>query len=164
MKEKPQEVNKVSRKKTRKFLFQRLFSQCYTGIDNDMFSSCFLLSKFEWVLDDAYIAEMEEIIFSKEAYYISLIQKYSPKFQIEAMSAIYLLPIYIGAAEMLFLKEEIPAKVTINEAVELAKVYGDDSAKKIVNGVLNKIYQEYKDINKNLESFNTPTSFSLFSK
>jgi len=65
---------------------------------------------------------------------------------------------------MLFLKEEIPAKVTINEAVELAKVYGDDSAKKIVNGVLNKIYQDHKDITKDLESFNKKNNFSLFSK
>jgi transcription termination factor NusB len=34
---------------------------------------------------------------------------------------------------MFFLTEEIPGKVSINEAVEIAKVYGDDSSKKIVN-------------------------------
>jgi len=65
-----EEVNKVSRKKTRKFLFQRLFSQCYTSIENDLFTSSFLLSKFAGVLDEAYIEEMEEIVFSKESYYI----------------------------------------------------------------------------------------------
>jgi len=34
---------------------------------------------------------------------------------------------------MFFLLEEIPAKVSINEAVELAKMYADDSSKRIVN-------------------------------
>ena len=57
-----------------------------------------------------------------------------------------MLPIFIGACEMLFLKEEIPAKVSMNEAIEIAKVYGDDSSKKIVNGVLNKLVTQIDEI------------------
>lgn len=69
---------------------------------------------------------------------------------------------YMCLCEMLFLKEEIPAKVSINEAVEVAKVYGDDSIKKVVNGVLNKVYQNYPEIEKNLDSLAYTGNFSVF--
>jgi N utilization substance protein B len=65
---------------------------------------------------------------------------------------------------MFHLTEEIPAKVSINEAVEISKAFWDDSAKKIVNGVLNKVYEnfdELKQLSKNPEWNN---DFSLFSK
>ncbi|APH04455.1 transcription antitermination factor NusB [Bacillus weihaiensis] len=39
-------------------------------------------------------------------------------------------------------EEEIPSNVTIDEAVELAKAFGDDHSSKFVNGVLSKIKQE----------------------
>lgn len=157
-------VSKVSRKKTRKFLFQRLFSQCYTHIDNTEFTASFLLAKFSGVLDEPYIEEMEQIITDKEAFLIAIIEKYSPKFEIEKMSFIYLLPIYIGVSEMLLLKEEIPAKVSINEAVELAKVYWDDSCKKIVNGVLNKVYENHKELIEKKDILKPKTDYSIFSK
>jgi transcription termination factor NusB len=66
---------------------------------------------------------MFEKILAKESFFIHIIQKYAPKFQVENMDLSYVLPIFIGACEMLFLKEEIPAKVSMNEAIEIAKVY-----------------------------------------
>jgi hypothetical protein len=62
------------------------------------------------------------------------------------MSLSYILPIYIWLAEMFFYSEEIPAKVSINEAIEVAKVYWDDSSKKIVNWVLNKVYENFEEL------------------
>jgi transcription termination factor NusB len=38
----------------------------------------------------------------------------------------------------------LPIKVSINEAIELAKIYGDDSTKKIANWVLNNVIQDYE--------------------
>ena len=38
--------------------------------------------------------------------------------------------------------KEVPYKVAINEAVELAKSYSDDAVRKMINGVLDKIYHE----------------------
>jgi len=54
---------------------------------------------------------------------LEIIKKYAPKFNIENMNLTYIIPVYISLAEMLYLKEDIPAKVSINEAVELAKTY-----------------------------------------
>lgn len=51
----------------------------------------------------------------------------------------------IGAYELLFTdKNEVPPKVAINEAVELAKNYGGPNASRFVNGVLGSIYEKRK--------------------
>jgi len=43
----------------------------------------------------------------------------------------------------LVIKQEVPPKVIINEAVELAKSFGGDNSSKFVNGVLGTIYREH---------------------
>jgi transcription termination factor NusB len=54
---------------------------------------------------------------------------------------------------MFFLDEEIPAKVSINEAIEVTKSFWDDSSKKIVNWVLNKIFVDYDILKEELKSW-----------
>jgi transcription antitermination protein NusB len=44
-----------------------------------------------------------------------------------------------GLYELLWI-EEVPAKVTMNESIELAKSFGDDEASKFVNGILDKVF------------------------
>ena len=48
----------------------------------------------------------------------------------------------IGSFELLYLKD-IPAKVSINEAVELAKKYSGEEAGKFVNGILDRIKEDF---------------------
>ena len=49
----------------------------------------------------------------------------------------------IGIYELLFgNKEEVPPKVAINEAIELAKNFGGESSGKFINGVLGTVYKE----------------------
>lgn len=47
----------------------------------------------------------------------------------------------LAVYEMLY-RPDVPGGVAINEAVELAKVYGNDDSARFVNGVLGKIWQE----------------------
>ena len=47
----------------------------------------------------------------------------------------------LAAYELLF-AEEIPPKVTINEAIDIAKRYGDSESGKFVNGVLGTVYKQ----------------------
>ena len=67
-----------------------------------------------------------------------LIIKYAVNWQIERMAAIDRNVIRMAIFELLF-AEAIPPKVTINEAVEIAKKYGDKDSGKFVNGILDKI-------------------------
>ena len=49
----------------------------------------------------------------------------------------------LGLYELLFAdRKEVPAKVAINEAIELAKQFGGDNSSRFVNGVLGAVYKE----------------------
>ncbi len=141
-----------NRKKTRKLLFQRLYAMAYGSKDNQEFEESFYEWVFEFNIDKTYYNEMLDIIMKNESFFIQIVEKYSPRFDPQNMNIMYILPMYIGLAEMFYLTEEIPWKVSINESVEVAKAFWDDSAKKIVNWVLNSVYKDFeslKDLAKN---------------
>lgn len=71
----------------------------------------------------------------------ALITKYAPEWPIDQISLIDRNILRLGIFELAFLKE-VPPKVAINEAVELAKNFGGDATGKFVNGVLGTIYKE----------------------
>lgn len=67
-----------------------------------------------------------------------MISKYATNWQIKRMAAIDRNILRAAVYELLF-SADIPPKVAINEAIELAKKYGDKDSGKFVNGVLDKI-------------------------
>lgn len=155
-------MQSFSRRKSRKLLFQKLYSLCYNKIDDSLFDESFVYWIYKDNLDQEYIKQMLSLIKENENKLIFLIEKYSPRFDFKNMNVSYILPIYIWATEMLFIEEEIPAKVSINEAIEISKIFWDDSSKKIVNWVLNKIYRDFDSIKIELDNFISKNDFSLF--
>ena len=71
----------------------------------------------------------------------SLITKYATNWQIQRMATVDRNIIRMASFELLF-AEGIPPKVSINEAIEIAKKYGDRDSSKFVNGVLDKINKQ----------------------
>ncbi len=68
----------------------------------------------------------------------ALIGKYATNWKVSRMQIVDRNILRIGTYELLYL-DEMPAKVTVNEAIELAKDFGDEDAAKFVNGVLDKV-------------------------
>lgn len=68
------------------------------------------------------------------------ISQYATNWQLKRMAVIDRNILRIGVFELLY-ASDIPPKVTINEAVELAKKYGDLESSKFVNGILDKIHK-----------------------
>ena len=66
------------------------------------------------------------------------ITSYAENWQLSRMAVIDRNIMRMGTFELLYL-EDMPPKVAINEAVELAKKYGDTESGKFVNGILDKI-------------------------
>ncbi len=63
---------------------------------------------------------------------------FAKNWQMHRMAVIDRNVLRLAAFELLFI-EDIPRKVSINEAIELAKKYGDKDSGKFVNGILDKI-------------------------
>lgn len=137
-----------NRKRSRKLLFQELYAMSFNNFEKELFLESFYDNVFTFEQDDKYINEMLKVITYYEKFFIHILWIYTPKFSIDKMSLSFTLPIYIALAEMFYFSEEIPGKVSINEAVEIAKVYWDDSSKKLVNWVLNKVLQNYDELEK----------------
>ncbi len=69
------------------------------------------------------------------------ISKFAPDWPLEKITTVDRNVLRIGTYELLF-NFDIPSKVAINEAIELAKTYGGESSGKFVNGVLGAIYRD----------------------
>lgn len=94
-------------------------------------------------------------IIEKQDEILEIIVSYAPKFDLDTMLKTNILALSIAISEMLYLTEEIPAKVSINEAIELAKYYGDDTSKNIVNGILNSFFANIEKHQKSKEKSKT---------
>ena len=70
----------------------------------------------------------------------SFIKKHAKNWEIKRMAVIDRNILRMGCFELLF-SEDIPPKVAINEAIELAKRFGDIDSPRFVNGILDKIYK-----------------------
>lgn len=77
----------------------------------------------------------------------ALISSYAENWELDRMAVIDRNILRMASFELLYL-EDIPPKVSINEAIDLAKRYGDVDSGKFVNGILDRISKEER---KNLE-------------
>lgn len=88
--------------------------------------------------DKTYIFEKVEKISEKLEEIDAKINEVSEGWKTGKMGKVDLTLIRLAVYEMLY-EEDVPAKVAINEAVELAKQYGTDNSPSFVNGVLAKL-------------------------
>jgi transcription antitermination factor NusB len=72
-----------------------------------------------------------------------IIKRYAKNWQIDRMAIIDRNILRLTILELLFL-DGIPPKVSINEAIELAKRFGDIDSPRFVNGILDKVYKSEK--------------------
>lgn len=82
-------------------------------------------------------------VLAKRADLDLVIAKAAPDWPLERIAPVDRNILRIGLYELLFAdRTQVPAKVAINEAIELAKVFGGDSSGRFVNGVLGAVYKE----------------------
>lgn len=95
--------------------------------------------------DDNFAKNLLENINKNIGEVDKLIVKYAPEWPLEQITLIDRNVLRIGIYELKF-NQNIPPKVAINEAIELAKTYGGDSSGKFINGVLGSIYKEMENL------------------
>ncbi len=72
-----------------------------------------------------------------------IIAKAAPEWPVEQITIVDRNILRIGLFELLYAnKDEVPPKVAINEAIELAKSFGGENSGRFVNGVLGTVYKE----------------------
>lgn len=95
------------------------------------------------VQDNYFIKTLLSGVVSKQLDLDAIITKAAPEWPIEKISVMDRNILRIGLYELLFAdREQVPPKVAINEAIELAKKFGGDTSGKFINGVLGAVYKE----------------------
>lgn len=78
-----------------------------------------------------------------------IIEIAAPEWPIQQIAVVDRNVLRIGLYELIYSrKEEVPPKVAINEAIELAKSFGGESSGRFINGVLGTVYREMQEKEK----------------
>lgn len=93
--------------------------------------------------DNEFMYSLAETVQRKQQVLDDIITKAAPEWPLEKISNVDRSVLRMGLAELLFGdREQVPPKVAINEAIELAKTFGGENSGKFVNGVLGAVYKE----------------------
>ena len=90
---------------------------------------------------ETYLRRLVDSALGNQQEIDAALRRHLTRWRLERLTMLDRAILRLAAAEILYF-DDIPPKVTINEAVEIAKKYGDDDAGKFVNGVLDSVYQE----------------------
>ncbi|HMU55508.1 MAG TPA: transcription antitermination factor NusB, partial [Nitrospira sp.] len=85
-----------------------------------------------------FAEELVRGVLEHRAELDALLGRYATNWKVSRMQVVDRNILRLGIYELLW-RDDVPAKVTMNEAIELAKDFGDDEAAKFVNGVLDKV-------------------------
>ncbi|MEY8331520.1 transcription antitermination factor NusB [Lachnospiraceae bacterium 47-T17] len=130
----------MSRRKIRELVFKMIFRvEFYTEEERPEQLALFLDGLEETKEDDcAYIERKVTDIFSHLKEIDEIIDGSAQNWKTSRMAKVELSLIRLAVYELRF-EEGIPTGVAINEAVELAKLYGEENSASFVNGVLARI-------------------------
>jgi len=96
-----------------------------------------------------FIWKLIEGVTSHLSQLNKIIEKAAPEWPIDKITVVDRNVLRIGLYELLYEnREEVPPKVAINEAIELAKSFGGESSGKFINGVLGTVFKEMEKIKK----------------
>jgi len=90
---------------------------------------------------EVFMKELVIAILKQMKEIDAIIQKFSDNWVIDRMAIIDRNILRMGTCELMF-NFSTPPKVAINEAVDIAKKYGNEDSPEFINGVLDKIYKE----------------------
>jgi N utilization substance protein B len=103
--------------------------------------------------DTSFVIALAKGVIKNQDKIDPLIEKCAPEWPLDQVTVIDRNILRLGIYELLFGNyEEVPPKVAINEAIELAKSFGGESSGRFVNGVLGTIYRELGEPMKDDES------------
>ena len=146
----------ANRHLSRSVVMQTLFEWDFNGKKNTDVSPSLTRNADEFaqgVADEPFMKKLTEGIIRKYPDLDKIITKAAPDWPLEKIATIDRNILRIGLFELLSGdKLEVPPKVAINEAIELAKTYGGENSGKFVNGVLGAVYKELGEPGKDQQS------------
>lgn len=100
------------------------------------------LARYESAIEDTdFVKSLVSGVVDHQTDLDGKLQPIAPEWPLEQIARIDRAILRLGLYELLYRASEVPPKVAINEAVELAKAFGSDNSSKFVNGVLGTAFR-----------------------
>ena len=136
----------ASRHQSRTIALQSLYEIDFRGIDPNLFEEVLTHNVQEFSQDDVdltYAKSLLDGILKKKNEIDAIIVKAAPEWPLDKIGTVDRNVLRLGLYELIYAdKKEVPAKVAINEAIEVAKFFSGETSGKFVNGVLGAVYRE----------------------
>lgn len=136
----------ANRHLARSIVLQTLFEWDSTHVSEKDASAILARNVAEFggdTVDDSFMENLLKGVIAKKDDIDLVIGKAAPDWPLERIAPVDRNILRLGLYELLFAdRAQVPAKVAINEAIELAKTFGGDSSGRFVNGVLGAVYKE----------------------
>ncbi len=97
--------------------------------------------QMEDIVDISYMKNVCDAIKNNNDTINEVINKYAKNWSVNRMPKVDVAILKIAICELMYINE-IPSKVSINEAIEMAKLYCDDKSPKFINGILGSVVSE----------------------
>lgn len=103
------------------------------------------IARYAKMVDDSdFITQLVNGVRKHKKALDEVLQPVAPEWPLDQIARMDHTILWIGAYELLY-TQDVPPKVVINEAVELAKSFGGDNSSKFINGVLGTVLKQKDD-------------------
>lgn len=135
---------RATRRNARQLAFQVLYGLCFSPApDREALSRQFMLSPHNATLGEAGLVrapegfawELVDGVWQRQAELDAAIGRFSHNWRVDRLGRIELTILRLAFFELLW-RDDVPPKVAINEALELAREFGDERARAFLNGIL----------------------------
>lgn len=146
----------ANRHLSRSIVLQSLFEWDLNALERKVVFEVLNRNVVEFAENKTDLPFMEKLldgVMAKQPELDLVIEKAAPEWPIDRISPVDRNILRLGLYELLFSeRKEVPAKVAINEAIELAKQFGGDNSSRFINGVLGAVYKEIGEPGKEEKS------------
>lgn len=129
---------------SRTIALQALYQWDFLGMPDEKLTEMIAFNRTEFAPkfdDEGFVEELVHGVVKHRSELDEIIMHFAPDWPIESITLVDRNVLRLGVYE-LKIADKIPAKVAINEAIELAKGFGGQASGRFVNGVLGAIYKD----------------------
>ena len=131
----------MNRHEAREAVFELLFETEFR-LDERKEDILAISTEHREIAPDPYVQETYLGVYEHLEKIDALINKHAKGWKTSRLSKVSRSILRLSVYEMLYLREQIPESVSLNEAVELCKKFDEEKARPFLNGVLNSIKNE----------------------
>lgn len=122
---------------------QTIFAYEFRGGDPDKILDANLREFAPKLTETEFARDTLKGVLKNRDEILSILEKYAPQWPLDKIAPVDRAILEIGIYEIAF-ENEVPPIVAINEAVEIAKHFGDDNSSRFINGVLSSVMKNYQ--------------------